>query len=88
MVSKFANKLLRFQIFKPKVKLGWKPIKVTSPDVGSYKPELSIHKLSKSKRATSAVFSIQKRVIPVKLTKNKTTPSAGTYKIYNIFKNI
>ena len=88
MISKFANKLLGFRIFKPKVKLGWKPIKATGPDVGSYKPELSIHKLNKLKRATSAVFGKQKRIIPVKLTKDKTIPGAGTYKIDNIFKNI
>ena len=56
MVSKFANKLLGFRVFKQKVKLGWKPIKATGPDVGLYKLELSIHKLNKSKRATSAVF--------------------------------
>ena len=69
--------------------MSWRPTKGTGPDVGSYKPELSFHKLSKLKRVTSAVFGKQKRVVPVKLTKDRTTPGAGTYKLDSVYsKNI
>lgn len=82
------SKLLGFRIIKPKSKILWKLPKASGPDMGSYKPEISFNKSSNLKRATSAVFGKQKRIIKTKLPKEKTTPGAGTYKLDNVYSKI